>query len=517
MSWSNSLAGYLGEFSLVRLLIQRGLAAVYFVAFLNALNQFKPLLGERGLLPAADYVARVSFREAPSLFHWGASDRCFGIVAWSGLVLSVLGLTGLSERGPFWLSLLIWLCLYILYLSIVNVGQAFYAFGWESMLLEAGFLAAFLGPAEISPPAIPVLALRWLLFRVELGAGLIKLRHDRCWRDLTCLYFHHETQPIPNPLSRTFHGFPRRVLRYSVLFSHWVQLVCPFGLFAPQPVASVAATFIIVHQLLLILSGNYAWLNWLTIVLGFSGFSDGVLATVLPPLATESPSARPLPYEVTLYALGAAILLLSIRPTLNLLSKNQAMNKSYNSLHLVGSYGAFGSVTRERYEVVIEATSDSLLSDQTSFREYEFKGKPGDPYRRPRQWAPYHLRLDWLMWFLPLRMPSKRPELVPLRYERWFMCLIEKLLRADRRVLSALQSAPFAAQAPKYVRASLYRYEFSNRREQKQFGLVWKRTRIGEYLPPVSLETLGGAAPPSLASAPKRHTPVRHASRRATE
>src|SRR5207247_1207703 len=99
-----------------------------------------------------------------------------------GIVLSLTALLGLSEAGPLWLSIAIWLLLWVLYLSIVNVGQTFYGFGWESMLLEAGFFAAFLGPIGLSPSLIPVLALRWMLFRVELGAGLIKLRHDPCWR-----------------------------------------------------------------------------------------------------------------------------------------------------------------------------------------------------------------------------------------------------------------------------------------------------------------------------------------------
>jgi hypothetical protein len=489
MASASVLHSYFGELSLVRLLLERGLAAIYLLAFLNAQNQFKALLGERGLLPVSDYLGHVSFREAPSVFHVGYSDRLFGAVAWSGLVLSLVALTGLSERGPLWLSMLVWLALYVLYLSIVNVGQTFYGFGWETMLLEAGFFAAFLGPAGLRPPLIPVLALRWLLFRVELGAGLIKLRHDRCWRDLTCLYYHYETQPLPNPLSRTFHHFPRSLQRLSVLFSHFVQVVAPFGLFAPQPVASAAGGVIIVHQLLLVVSGNYAWLNWLTIVLGFSAFSDATLGRVLPLTPLEAGS-RPFAFEVILDALGVVTVLLSILPTRNLFSKDQSMNESYNPWHLVGSYGAFGSVTRERYEIVVEGTSDSELGEGTSFREYEFKAKPGDPKRRPRQWAPYHLRLDWLMWFLPLRLGVKRAGFMPLRHERWFLQLVEKLLEADRQILSLLQRDPFDGTAPCYVRASLYRYEFTSQRERSLTGLIWKRTRVSEFLPPLSLDAL---------------------------
>jgi hypothetical protein len=192
---------YFGDIWLVRLLFQRGLAAIYCVAFLNALNQFRPLLGERGLLPVPDFLARVRFREAPSIFHVHYSDRFFTLLAGVGLALSLVALAGISEAGPLWLSIGVLLLLWLLYSSIVNVGQTFYGFGWESMLLEAGFFAIFLGPSGLVPSLIPLLALRWMLFRVELGAGLIKLRHDRCWRDLTCLQYHYETQPMPNPLS----------------------------------------------------------------------------------------------------------------------------------------------------------------------------------------------------------------------------------------------------------------------------------------------------------------------------
>jgi hypothetical protein len=480
---------YFGGASLVRLLLQRGLAVVYFVAFLNALNQFKPLLGERGLLPVTNYLRHVGFREAPTLFHFRYSDRLLTGVAWTGLLLSLLAFTGVSERGPWWLSLLSWLVLYALYLSIVNVGQTFYAFGWESMLLEAGFFAAFLGPAGLRPSLVPVLALRWMLFRVELGAGLIKLRGDACWRDLTCLYFHYETQPMPNPLSRTFHGFARPFQRMSVAFSHVIQLAVPFGLFAPQPVASFAGALIILHQLLLIVSGNYAWLNWLTVVLGFSALSDGTLRPLLP-FTTAATTARPLAFELVLDALVVLTVLLSLKPALNLISKNQAMNASYNPLHLVGSYGAFGSVTRERYEVVVEAANELGPDASAPFREYAFKGKPGNPQRRPRQWAPYHLRLDWLMWFLPLRIPLKRPGFVPRVHELWFLRLVEKLLEGDRAILSLLRSNPFPEAPPRFIRASLYRYEFTTREERKRTGDVWKRTRVGEYLPALSLADL---------------------------
>src|SRR5437879_8467688 len=175
-------------------------------------------------------MARVPFRLTPSLFYLRYSDRLLAAVAWIGILVSAGIVVGLADGAPLILWMLVWLVLWVLYLSIVNVGQTFYAFGWESMLLEAGFFAIFLGPSRLAPSLVPALALRWMLFRTELGAGLIKLRHDTCWRDLTCLYYHHETQPLPNPLSAYFHGLPKALQRMSVAFSHSAQMLVPLRL-----------------------------------------------------------------------------------------------------------------------------------------------------------------------------------------------------------------------------------------------------------------------------------------------
>ena len=256
------------QYFLARLLFERSLGALFFVAFLSAFNQFKALLGSEGLSPAPEFLKATSFRESPSLFYWKYSDQLVRIVCVFGMVLSVSIATGVLSQAPVILHMLTWLTVYFLYLSIVNVGQEFYGFGWETMILEAGYFAAFMGPSFITPSWIPILILRWMLFRTEMGAGLIKIRGDSCWKDLTCLYYHHETQPLPNPFSRFFHHSPKWFHRMGVVFSHFCQLVAPFGLFFPQPVAFIAAGFLIVHQLILVISGNYSWLNWLTIVLG---------------------------------------------------------------------------------------------------------------------------------------------------------------------------------------------------------------------------------------------------------
>ena len=218
------------DYWLTRLLLERGIAFICLEGFINALNQFKPLLGERGLLPVRLFVKQVPFSQSPSLFYFLPRDCAFNAAAWLGIVLSALILTGVATRYT-WLNVSAWLAIYLLYLSFVNVGQTFYAFGWESILLEAAFFAIFLGGLHAMPQAIPIWLFRWLLFRIMFGAGLIKLRGDSCWRDLTCLNYYYETQPMPNPLSWYFHWAPQWMNKGGVLFNHFSELIVPFFLF----------------------------------------------------------------------------------------------------------------------------------------------------------------------------------------------------------------------------------------------------------------------------------------------
>ena len=225
------------------------------------------------------------------------------------------------------LAMLLWLLLWVLYLSIVNVGQIWYSFGWESLLLEAGLLVSSSATTKSRLPVLVMWLTRWLLFRVEFGAGLIKLRGDRCWRDLTCLDYHHETQPMPGPLSWFFHHLPRPFHRMEVAGNHVAQLIVPFGLFAPQPVASVAAAIIAVTQFWLVLSGNFSWLNWLTIVLALSVIDTSTAAAVFG-ISTPADAAatQPIWYMVLVIAFAALVIVRSWYPARNLVSRRQRMN-----------------------------------------------------------------------------------------------------------------------------------------------------------------------------------------------
>lgn len=153
------------EYWLGRLALERGTAIIYLIAFVAAAQQFRPLIGEHGMLPVPRYLAGQSFWRTPSIFHFRYSDRVFAGVCWLGAVLSAAVVAGAASFVPLWATMLIWLTLWVLYLSIVNVGQAWYSFGWESLLLETGFLMIFLGNERTAPPILTLLLARWPLFR----------------------------------------------------------------------------------------------------------------------------------------------------------------------------------------------------------------------------------------------------------------------------------------------------------------------------------------------------------------
>jgi hypothetical protein len=227
----------------------------------------------------------------------------------------------------------------------------------------------------------------------------------------------------------------------------------------------VAAGFIIVSQLWLVASGNFAWLNWLTIVIACSVVDTSLFGGLLP----APPAFAPAPswYEALVIGYTVAVVALSVRPARNLFSRQQLMNASFDPFHLVNTYGAFGAISRQRYELVIEGTTEAVAGPEARWLEYEFKGKPGDPHRRPPQVAPYHLRLDWLMWFAALS---------PGYAEPWLSRLLQSLLAADQDVLRLLRVNPFPGDPPAQVRVSLYRYRFTTWRQRRETGAWWERT-----------------------------------------
>jgi hypothetical protein len=458
-----------------RWIFQRSLGFIYFIGFLIFLNQGLGLLGANGLEPIHLFVSRVSFWQSPSLFFFNDSNVGMLAVGWLGIALSLFAISGRSDLYSPWTSALVWISLWVLYLSIVNVGQTFYGFGWETLLLETGFLAIFLGSTRTPPPMIVMWLLRWLLFRMMFGAGMIKLRGDECWRDLSCLFYHYETQPSPNPLSWYFHHLPRVSLQAGVAFNHFVELIVPLGFFGPRLVRTFAALFTIVFQLTLILSGNLSWLNYITIVIALSCLDDTFWQWFLLGFkikAVESKSGAI--HRYVHYGLAIIVSVLSIRPAWNLVSPTQLMNASFEPLHLVNTYGAFGSITRERTEVIIEGTDDNPQDGHAIWKEYGFNAKVGDVNRRPPQVTPYHYKLDWQMWFASM---------TPYQYNPWIVNLVAKLLAGQSDVVGLLRTNPFPDHPPAFIRARLYRYRFARAGTEGW----WTRELLSEYLPPLSL------------------------------
>ncbi len=485
------------DFGFAREILQRGIAALYLVAFISSLNQFRPLLGERGLLPAPQLLewATASKRRSkmlrPTLFsRVRYSDRRLAILCWSGIAVAAILVLGLPQLSAPWMPMLCFLVLWLGYMSVSSIGQTFYGFGWEMLLLEAGFLAAFLGSRDQPPPTVVIVLFWWLVFRLELGAGMIKIRGGREWRDLTALMYHHETQPMPGPLSRQAHLLPKWFHRVEVLGNHFAQLVVPFFLFAPilglwvpgsgpAIVGTAAAGIVLATQLWLVLTGNFAWLNWATIVLAFSAVSVPGLGA--PERDAPGAGAGLPPYWLVITsAVGILYLVLSWPTLRNLFASRQLMNASFNRWQLANAYGAFGTVTKERVEYVVEGAADED-PDAAEWREYEFKGKPGDVRRIPRQFAPYHLRLDWLMWFLPLGRSL----------DDWFTAFLVRLLEADAPTLALLRHDPFGGERPRWVRVVSYRYRFSSRAERKAEKVVWVRDRRRILVSPVRLGDAG--------------------------
>jgi lipase maturation factor len=482
---------------LTRFVLLRLMGLVYLTAFLVAANQIIPLIGHDGLIPADKLLPRAqqyygspgqAFLEMPSLFWWDISDAFLQKMAWAGVALSALVLCGYANSI---LMLLLW----ALYMSFVHVGQDWYGYGWDIQILETGFLAVFLCPLldprpfpRSRPPIVVLWLFRWLIFRIMIGAGLIKWRGDECWRDLTALYYHYETQPLPNPLSRYLHFAPHWFQKFGVLWNFFIELVVPWFGFWPRHARNVAGILLASFQITLICSGNLAFLNWLTLVPCLACMDDSIWRRVLPAFlvrrAERAELEKKTPITQTIFTalLACLVAWLSIKPVQNLFSEHQAMNRSFNilgiNLELVNTYGAFGSVGRERDEIVFEGTDDPLGSGAADWREYEFKAKPGDVMRRPPILSPYYYRLDWQIWFAAMATPNDYP---------WTLHFAWKLMHNDPGVLSLLASNPFPDQPPRHVRAVLYRYRFAPLGNPQ--GAWWTRERLGLWLPSLSTDS----------------------------
>ena len=506
-----------GSYWLTRILYIRFLAFIYLVAFLVSYSQNKALLGDRGLTPVRLYLARLRsglpswnsrLTAAPTLLwladHAAPLDPLLDGLSIAGAGLAaVLIITGAANM----LSLA---ALWMLYHSLVSVGQVWFGFGWESQLLETGFLAIWAVPllqwsrlpASLPAPGLAVWGHRWLLTRIMLGAGLIKLRGDSCWRDLTCMNYFYQTQPNPNPLSYYAHQAPPAWHSFETFGNHLIELIFPLFTFLPWRSTWIFnGCFQIFFQTVLISTGNLSFLNWLTMVPAVWYLDDKFLSPIFP----RSTVARVAALQAGLgrgsskvggvtgpgrgrqgvtWVVTALLAWLSLPIIANLASPTQAMNRSFDPLRLVNTYGAFGSVTRERDEVVLEGSrAGNPREPNIVWLEYEFPCKPGNISRRPCTLSPFHYRLDWQMWFAGFQSYHQNP---------WLLHLMGKMLHGDPMLDSLLDHNPFRGQAPpRLVRARHYRYQFTAAAGAAAGrGGWWERRLLGEYTPVLDREIL---------------------------
>jgi hypothetical protein len=467
------------------------LGIIYLIAFWSLSGQIIGLVGEHGILPARLFLEEVKQRTAverfwllPTLFWINVSDPFLHGVAVAGLVLSVGLISGFLELP---ILCLLWLS----YLSLVNVGGDFLSFQWDSLLLETGFLSIFLTPLSFkwfghktiaAPPKIILWLLRWLLFRLMFSSGVVKLASgDPAWRSLTALRYHYETQPLPTRAAWYFHQLPGTFQDLSVVVMFVIELAVPLLIFGSKPLRLISAVSLILFQVLIFITGNYCFFNLLAIGLCLLLVDDSCWPQHWLS-AEQQIEGHPKSWPKWVQAsLAVAILLISSLQLASLFDVRIPWPSAViqfvrvtTPFHIVNSYGLFAVMTTRRPEIIIEGSRDG-----STWLPYEFKYKPGDLRRPPMQVAPHQPRLDWQMWFAALGSYQDNP---------WFINFEIRLLQGSPEVLKLLKSNPFPGRPPRYIRAPLYDYHFTDWQTLKRDGTWWRRERLGPYAPTLSLQ-----------------------------
>jgi predicted DCC family thiol-disulfide oxidoreductase YuxK len=484
--WSRLLWGrerHPPTWHLVSWLFLRLLGLTFLVAFLSIGHQVTGLVGAQGILPLSDYLASVAAEHgvqryvfAPTLSWINSSDTALQAACLAGAVASVLIVLNVLTRSMLLLA-------FVLHLSLWSALPVFGNIQPDALILEVGLLALFLTGGS----RIVVWLFRWLLFRFMLMSGLVKLlTHDPSWAHLTALNYHYETQPLPTPLAWYAHQLPEWFQQLSVLVVFGIELVLPWLVFMPRRLRFVAAWGFLILQAAITLTGNFYYLNLLTMFLCLFLFDDRALAGWLPARLVARVHYRlPAPGRL---ASAAAAMLAGIVVTVNLAVIWQriaarplpeplaAMTTTTSSLGVTNFYGFFGVMNTVRREIIVEGSLDGK-----HWRPYAFPFKPGDVHRCLRWSIPYHPRLDWTLWFAASESPYRNP---------WFADFLYRLLQGAPPVLALLAHNPFPDQPPVLVRATLYRYRFTTFAERKATGDCWVREVLGPYVPPLRLEDL---------------------------
>ncbi|MGA2185969.1 MAG: lipase maturation factor family protein [Bryobacteraceae bacterium] len=472
------------SFQLSEWIFLRLLALIYLIAFWSFAAQGVGLIGSHGILPLDRYLTAIhgaygtsAWRIVPTLFWLNASDAAIQWLPIAGVVVALVALAGFAQR----IALVV---LFVLYLSVCAAGQEFLSFQWDYLLLEAGFLAIFLGPSRVV-----VWLFRLLLFRLMFFSGAVKLSSgDAAWHNLTALAFHYHTQPLPTPLAWYLDQLPLWFQRASTTMVLVVELAVPFLILLPRRARMFGAACFIALQGTILLTGNYAFFNWLAIALCILLLDDQFLRRVRPSrLSTRVPPKPRRTIKVMLAALSVLILLLNIGQFSRLLFGDAPgplgdLLHTTEPLGIVNSYGLFAVMTTTRPEIVIQGSNDG-----TTWVDYSFRYKPGDLRRGLPLVAPHQPRLDWQMWFAALGGQYQNND---GQGNDWFLNLMVRLLQGSPEVTRLFERTPFGRTPPRYVRALLYEYRFTSLAERRVAGDLWRRDLRGLYFPAISLDSV---------------------------
>lgn len=472
-------------------LFLRLLGVVFFCAFVSLAVQARGLVGSKGILPIATLLSAVGdqygaerFWLLPTLSWIAPGDAALTIQCVAGAALSLLLAAGFFPAACVAL-------LTILYLSVSVAGQIFFSFQWDYLLVEAGFLSIFLAPLSrrlafpaAGPPRVPLFLLKWLVFRLNFSSGVVKLASgDPTWRSLTALSYHYETQPLPPWTAWWMHRLSGDFQKASVLFLFFVELVVPFAIFAPRRFRLAACVLLVGFQAVVAATGNYAFFNLLAAALCVLLVDDRVFEKVRALFSRRGarvPAVRHVPGRAwpraVPWIVAALVLPVSLAEVLGPFRPGSSdppplasLERVLAPLRIVNGYGLFAVMTTRRPEIIVEGSADGQ-----TWKEYAFRWKPGDVRRRPRFVAPHQPRLDWQMWFAALGS---------LEENAWLERFLGRLLEGSPDVLALLGPDPFEGRRPRYVRAILYDYRFTDRDERKRTGAWWRRVELGAYSP----------------------------------
>jgi hypothetical protein len=470
-------------------LFLRLLGVAYLAAFWSLWTQVAGLIGHDGIVPADRLMQAVTssipgtarFWMFPTLTWISVSDASLRLLCAGGAVLSLFLIAGV-------LPVVVLPLLWMFYLSLSVVGQDFLSYQWDALLLETGLLAVFLAPWTLRekpssltiPPRVMVWLLLWLLFRLMVGSGVVKLASgDPTWRHLTALSFHFETQPIPTPVAWYAARLPAWLLELSTALTLVIEIGAPWLILTTRRLRELAFVLLAGLQLVIALTGNYAFFNLLSAALCLFLLDDASLRRWTRLGISDSDPQRwrravAVGVAVVTIPLSAMVFAASFGVALPIAPLVRPAMETIEPFRSVNAYGLFAVMTTTRPEIVLEGSDDG-----TTWLEYEFKYKAGDLQRRPPWVAPHQPRLDWQMWFAALGR---------FEGERWFQDFCVRLLQNDGAVLSLIERNPFPAHAPRYLRALLYRYRFSNAEARRRDGEWWTRELVGDYSPILSLQ-----------------------------